>query len=392
MIARHLIAALLAAAPAAQAQELWPPRPDPGSVRVATFNASLSRQGPGLAWKTIAEGGEQPQAIAQIIRAVRPDVLLIQELDHDPEGLALQALADLLRRPGPEGTPGVDYPHTWSAPPNTGVPTGLDLDGDGRAAGPPDAQGWGQFPGQYGMALLSRLPIAVEDVRTFRTLLWRDMPGALLPSDAYPPEALGVLRMSSKSHWDVPVLMPDGRRLHVLASHPTPPVFDGPEDRNGRRNHDEIRFWLDYVSGRGWMTDDEGRSGALTEDEPFVILGDLNADPVDGDARRDALLALLAHPRVKDPRPASPGAALASAAQGAANARHTGLPDLDTADWRDEGGPGNLRVDYVLPSEGWTVTGAGVFWPAPDHPLAPLVAGGGSLASSDHRLVWADLR
>ena len=27
--------------------------------------------------------------------------------------------------------------------------------------------------------------------------------------------------------------------------------------------------------------------------------------------------------------------------------------------------PGNMRVDYVLPSAGLTVTGAGVFWPAP---------------------------
>ncbi len=391
MIARLLLAALLATTAAARAQEGGPPPPATGSVRVATFNTSLSRQGAGLAWKAIAEGRDQAQAVARIIRAVRPDVLLVQELDRDPEGLALRALADLLRQPGPEGARGLDYPHIWAAPVNTGVPTGLDLDGDGRAAGPPDAQGWGQFPGQYGMAVLSRMPILEEEVRTFQTLLWREMPASMLPTEALPPEAPEVLRLSSKSHWDVPVRLPDGRELHLLASHPTPPVFDGPEDRNGRRNHDEVRFWLDYVSGEGWMTDDGGRAGALTPGAGFVVLGDLNADPQDGDARRGALLGLLSHPRIQDPRPASPGAA-AAATQGGANDSHTGDPSLDTADWRDEGGPGNLRVDYVLPSRDWEVTGDGVFWPAPDDPLAPLVEGGRLPASSDHRLVWADLR
>jgi hypothetical protein len=46
------------------------------------------------------------------------------------------------------------------------------------------------------------------------------------------PEELEVFRLSSKSHWDVPIVI--GRKtVHFLVSHPTPPVFDGPEDRNG---------------------------------------------------------------------------------------------------------------------------------------------------------------
>ena len=67
----------------------------------------------------------------------------------------------------------------------------------------------------------------------------------------------------------------------------------------------------------------------------------------------------------------------------------------DTADWRDHPGPGNMRVDYVLPSTGLTITGAGVFWPKPDNPLARLIApdptGGRRPVSSDHRLVWVDI-
>ena len=56
-----------------------------------------------------------------------------------------------------------------------------------------------------------------------------------------------------------------GKVIHTLVSHPTPPVFDGPEDRNGTRNHDEIRLWSDYVlpSRSGYIYDDEGERGGL---------------------------------------------------------------------------------------------------------------------------------
>ena len=74
----------------------------------------------------------------------------------------------------------------------------------------------------------------------------------------------------------------------------------------------------------------------------------------------------------------------------AADANHRGDPALDTADWPDDG-PGNLRVSYVLPSTTFTVTRAGVFWPAAGDPRAALLGGEG-LAAGPHHLVWVDLR
>ncbi|MBB5514257.1 endonuclease/exonuclease/phosphatase family metal-dependent hydrolase [Rubricella aquisinus] len=350
------------------------------TLRIATYNASLTRNGAGLMLAAIERGQDERLArVAAIIQTVRPDILLINELDHDPEGRALAALQTYLTT-GRMGAEGITYAHVLTAPVNTGVLTGQDLDGDGHAFGPRDAQGFGRFPGQYGMAILSRYDIS--GFRSFQEVLWSDLPGAIPPEGVFAGQ-----RLSSKSHWDVEVRVA-GRPLHLLASHPTPPVFDGPEDFNGRRNHDETMFWVQYLSGQAFRDDQGQTTPAPTA--PVLLLGDLNADPFDGDARRDALSALLSHPRLQDPTPMSDGAVAAARAQVGANAGHQGDPAQDTADWNDDRGPGNLRVDYVLPDARLTVLGSGVFWPAPGQPGADLL-GEGRDQASDHRLVWVDI-
>ncbi|MDT8343250.1 MAG: endonuclease/exonuclease/phosphatase family protein [Thermohalobaculum sp.] len=363
-----------------------------GSIRIATFNVALSRPGAGLLERDIAKRTPQVLAVAEIVLRVRPDVILLQEFDRDPAGRALAAFAALLAD-GVAGQPGAGYPHRHQGPVNTGEPSGLDLDGDGRRMGPADAWGFGTYPGHYGMAVLSRLPLG--PVRSFRLLPWSAMPGANRPrrTDGQPFHDDAVwraLRLSSKAHWIVPLHLPGGV-VDLLAAHPTPPVFDGPEDRNGARNGDEIALLAAIIDGAGWLRDDAGVPGGLAPDAAFVVAGDLNADPADGEARHEAIAALLAHPRLADPRPSSPGAAESARLQAAANTGHRTPAATDTADWRDQPGPGNLRVDYLLPSAGLSVTGRGVFWPVADDPLARLVAGARGPASSDHRLVWLDI-
>ncbi len=250
-----------------------------------------------------------------------------------------------------------------------------------------DALGWGRFPGHGGMALVSRLPLDVEGARTFRKLSWAGLPWAGLPVHAdgapWPDAAAQAARpLSSRSHWDVPVVLPGGGRLHLLAAYPTPPLFDGPEGLNRLRNRDEVAFWAEYLDGMV-VEDDAGRSAGPPE-APVVVLGDFNVDPVDGAGLKDGVARLLAHPRLRDPAPASAGAAAAD--QGGRNATHEGPAALDTAAWSGARGPGNLRVDYVLPDARLEVAGAGVFWPAPGEPLAEAVAEG-----PVHRLVWVDV-
>ena len=368
-------------------------------VRFATFNASLNRNNAGqLAAELAAPGGAQPDVIAEIIQRARPDILLINELDYDPAALAGFQTNYLSVAHGSAAP--IVYPYTYIAPSNTGIYSGFDYDNSGAAGDfvPNDSYGFGFFPGQYGMAVLSMFPIDFDNVRTFQLFKWKDMPGALLPVDPAgtpwytPGPELDSFRLSSKSHWDVPIEIGD-KVVHFLVSHPTPPVFDGPEDRNGTRNFDEIRFWSDYIlpSRSGYIYDDNGNYGGLQPGAMFVIAGDQNSDPLDGDSIPGSIQQLLDHPLVNAKvTPSSPGAAQQSALQGGANGSHLSDPVFDTADFSDFA-PGNLRADYVLPRKNLQIVNSAVFWPLSTDPLFPLV-GTFPFPSSDHRLVWVDVR
>jgi len=316
-----------------------------------------------------------------------------------PEGQNAQRFVDhYLSIPQADTLEGVSYQPVM-LPVNTGIPSGFDLNNDGsivstvpevprspddgsvapqtdagRAYGN-DAWGFGTFPGQYGMALFVREDLAVlrDSIRTFRDLRWHEMPTAAVPLDStthkpwYSPEEWAAFRLSSKSHWDVPVQLPSGAVLHLLASHPTPPGFDGVARRNHHRNHDEIQLWVDYLAQAPYIEDDSGRAGGLHAGASFVVMGDQNADPDDASSFRNAIRSLVGHDRVN-------GEVVPTAT------RRKGYPDLDpddTARW-------GRRIDYVLPSATLSVNDAGVWRPNPATvPAVPV---------SDHFPVWIDVR
>jgi hypothetical protein len=373
-------------------------------VRFATFNASLNRPVAGQLVSDLSDPAansvfvRQAKNVAEVIQRVHPDVVLVNEFDFAP------AAADLFRHNFLEvsqnGAAPITYPYAFIAPSNTGIPSGKDLDNSGGApGGPNDAFGFGFFPGQFGLVVFSKYPIDSAAVRTFQFFRWTDMPGNLIPTPFYSPDEVAILRLSSKSHWDVPISI-GKKTVHFLVSHPTPPVFDGPEDRNGTRNFDEIRFWADYISpGKsGYIYDDAGVAGGLEPGELFVIAGDQNSDPLDGDSIPGAIQQLTEHPLINTKViPESPGAVEAAMLQGRANLTHRSDPRFDTADFAD-GAPGNLHADYVLPRKTLQIVDSGVFWPLLSDPLSRLtgvfsldwIAVGG-FPTSDHRSVWVDV-
>lgn len=358
------------------------------TVRVATFNVSLGRRGPGVLLKAImSDKDPQVAEVIAIIQHVRPDILLLNEFDTDFTNLALTDF----RRAMALGEAGIVYPFSFAPIGNEGVPSGLDLDQDGKPGEWADAFGFGRFPGSQGMALLSRFPITTADARSFSTLKWLDLTEGSVPltsiGEPLLSEAIAVeMRLSAKSHWDVPVVLPSGASLHILASHPTPPVFDGEENLNGLRNNAEIVFWVSYLDGVAFR-DDNGRLAGFS-DTNFVLLGDLNNDPADGEGQKAALSELLTHRLIQDPQQRSQGALLAAARYGGVNLKQLGDPVFDTVEW--EADIGNMRVDYALPAANLAVSASGVFWPAPDDPGGDFI-GEGREGASNHRLVWVDI-
>jgi hypothetical protein len=388
------------------------------TLRFATFNASVNRNAAGQLLTDLQTGTDpQLRNVAEIIQRARPDVLLVNEFDFYPDEQAARLFQRNYLSVSQHGAKPIEFPFRFVKPSNTGIASGKDLDNDGQVVTTPgtgaygnDSFGFGEFPGKFGLAVFSRLPIDYGKARTFQLFRWKDMPGALLPDDPataaphdwYSPDELDIFRLSSKSHWDVPIEVGHGRDVHFLVSHPTPPVFDGPEDRNGTRNHDEIRFWADYINpwGSRYIYDDRGRHGGLTPGAHFVIAADMNADPVDGDSTAGAIQQLLDNPRINTSvTPTSPGGPEQSALQGGANATHKGNPAFDTADFADTA-PGNLRADYVLPDRFTKIVSSFVFWPRTTDPLFPLVGtfdpallpNGNGFPSSDHRLVAVDMK
>lgn len=327
------------------------------TLRLATYNPDLSAPGPGLVLDSLTRAPtRQQQAVVQAIAALQADVLVITGLDFDLQGLALAALADRLAQAG------LDYPHRLALRPNTGVPTGRNIDGNGNSTDPRDAQGFGRFPGEGGMAVLSRLPLTAG--RDFSGFLWADLPGNLMPAS---DPARDIQRLATTGAWEVTVTLPNGKALTLLLWYASPPVFDGPEDRNGRRNHDEAAFWLALL---------EGQLAHAPPDPPFVLLGQTSLDPEDGKGRPAALRTLMAHPALQDPAPRGN--------HGRAEPGQRGDPALDTALYDRLGG---LRVDQILPSADLKVTAAGVLWPPATDPLAQTLA-----TASRHRPVWVELK
>ncbi len=347
------------------------------SIRIATYNVSLYGKAAGKVADRIKSGSDnQAKSIAAIVQTVRPDVLLLNEIDHEPDATTVKLLRDLYFAVPHDGREGIAYPFVYSAASNTGLASGMDLNRNERTGEPEDAWGYGVYPGQYAFAILSRFPINFDSIRTFQSFQWAKLPAALRPIDPqsqqpyFTDETWNALRLSSKNHVDLPIQV-YGHDLHLLASHPTPPVFDGPEDRNGCRNHDEIIFWKHYIENESALVDDAGHAGGLSKDASFVIMGDLNSDPNLGNSHPDAIRALLEHSRITDPLPRR-------------SSSNDATPADEVNDTADFGSVGELRVDYVLPSRDLRVTQAKVFWPSKDDPTNKWIH------ASDHRLVWID--
>jgi len=355
------------------------------TAKFATYNVAMYRDRPGQLKRDLSSGRDsQIQNVAAVIQRVRPDVLVLCEFDYDPSRQLLDLFEENYLAKGQHGEQAIRYPYRLAFPSNTGVLSSADFDGDGAIKLPNDAYGFGRYEGQYAFAILSKYPIDDENLLSYQNQLWSEIPAAKIPvkengQPYYDKKSWEVFRISSKNHVVIPILMPRGKKIHALIAHPTPPVFDGPEDKNGLRNYDEIRLLKDIINNAPYLKTDQGKRGGLHADASFVVMGDLNADPIDGDSAPGAISQLLDDPKIN--QSVSNGDLIPKSKGGKNHNRRKGDkadPAFDTAFF------GN-RIDYALPSKNLTASDSGVFWPAEDEDLYDIVK---NKKASDHLLVW----
>jgi hypothetical protein len=371
--------------------------------------------------KTMAEKVIQIRNVAAIIQKNRPDVLMMAEFNNDGTGedkVALEgfqknylSIAQSLEGAGGDANlEPIEYPYAESYSTNTGLNSGLDLDNNGTAGQlPGDAWGFGFYHGQYAFALMSKYKIDTENTRTFQEFKWKDMEGAQIPTiticdgsqtipdgmecgdDWYTTDEWDVVRLSSKNHVDAPIIIPTEKGdevIHLLMSHPTPPVFD--PGKNKVQNGAEVEFWHHYVQGKEYFYDDAGNKGGLAEGAKFVMMGDQNLDPLDGDGFSDIMQAFHNDPLVNQDvmngelYPTSFGAAEHAVDK---NSTHP-IPNRITSTF-------GLGVDYAMPSANLNVVDSGVYWAASYEEGRKLFNdarigkyGNGKDVSSDHRMIW----
>ncbi len=165
--------------------------------------------------------------MAAVIQSVRPDILLLNEIDYQADSQVVNAFAKQYLAVAQHDLTPIEYPYVYSAPSNTGIDSSLDLNQNGKLHEPDDSWGYGSYPGQYAFAILSRYPIESTSTRTFQNFRWSQLPGAIKPihpetkQPYFNDELWKQLRLSSKNHVDVSIDI-HGHTLHVLASHPTP--------------------------------------------------------------------------------------------------------------------------------------------------------------------------
>ncbi|WP_019616941.1 endonuclease/exonuclease/phosphatase family protein [Psychromonas ossibalaenae] len=376
----------------------------------------------------VAEKVIQIRNVAAVIQTERPAVLMMGEFNNDGQGenqdaikgFRLNYLAVPQNGLGTTSTEKkmlepIQFAYAENFSTNTGLLSEFDLDRDGTVALPGDAWGFGFYHGQYAFGLLSQYPIDTANIRTFQDFKWKDMPGETNPTitncedennpipdgmkcgdEWYTAEAWAQKPLSSKNHVDAPILIPteDGvKTVHLLLSHPTPPVFDTVTENNKLLNRAEIDFWNDYVANSDYIYDDAGVKGGLGLDASFVVMGDLNADPESGDGFLDSIQNLINHERVNVQATDgvyAPNSFGSTECVADGDCDYSTYPDRITSTF-------GLRVDHAIPSVDLNIIDSGVFWPATFEENRLLMNddrvgkyGNGKDISSDHRLVWID--
>jgi len=363
---------------------------DPAGLRYGHFNIKeLSTD------KLLDDADQQVNAAAEVIARFNPDIVDINELQYDIEGLPTgdmpgaaypvepggidggaenaQRLADRIAAANPDAT----YDHVLITVGNSGM--WWDDTGDFDSW---SLRGWGDWEGRFNTAVLSKFPILRDEVRVISDLAWEDLPDNQLADmeaeiGMVPPAGFPLFE---KALIIVPVDL-GTETLYLVLLHPvaSPSRFDV---INPYRNYDELHALALFLDGTLPGVE------PLPAGAKFIISGDLNADPdsSDSDGIAGAAQLVTEHPSVVAVFPEGAGT---EGRNGEYNTYMSGCGNDDGETVEDPRDAFQLQLDYILPSVtiGEPIDQA-IFFPdfqsaREDFDLA--------CYASDHRFLWADL-
>lgn len=360
----------------------------PPKVRIAQFNLREMSTA-----KLLDGADEQAGAAAQVIAKFAPEIISINELQFDIEGIPSL---------GSPGAPSSTQPGTFDGgaqnakrlaervaalnPAAAFSFTVLTVGNSGfKWAGPTLGnpsfvlRGWGDWPGRFNSAILTKFPIAYDKIRVINEFAWDALPdnsidkmkteiGTSVPA-GFPLFEKGILV--------VPVEIAPGQLLHMVMHHPVAPAF---EAINPYRHFDELhglKLFLD---------------GTLPGVEPlpvgarFVVIGDLNADPEDGDSLDGGIEPILGHPALNVFFPAGSGT---KGTNGKYNTYLSGCGKDDGTTVDDPTTKFQMQLDYILPSKTFGAAQVGeIFFPDFQSQKADFLL---ACQASDHRFLYVDV-
>lgn len=351
-----------------------------GDLRVATLNAEITGSSVDDVLDDLDGGGDaEAQTVAETAQLNAPDVLVITGISYDEDEKIAETFNEQYLARSQSGADPLDYPYVYTGETNSGLDSGADLDGDGQIGGAGDAFGYGNYTGEHSMAIFSTQPIVTDEVRTFQSFLWDDMPDNDMPEGDYSEVERSIMRLACATVWDVPVETEDGDHLHLVAM--TKPVIGGDVEVDVNRGNDQRRLLADYVSGDGWyIYDDDGEEGGLNPGDDFLVVGQPANKMPDVD---EDLAILLDSPFLQDPEPEAVTEQPLTSRPGAAGGS-------DSEATRSVPGGQDVRASYALPSNTMSVSDSGVFWPGRGEFGFDLVDPAQD-TSPENRLVWVDL-
>lgn len=360
----------------------------PSHIRVGQFNLREM-----TTKKLMDAADEQATAAAEVLARFAPDVVNINELQYDIQGVPTSSSPGQPKADAKPGTfggaaenakrladrvrgvdPTADYPYVIQTLGNSG----FLWEGSNNGSAVFDLRGWGEWRGRFNTAILSKWPILEDQIRVIADFAWEDLPDNLI-AQMETEQGLTVPQgwpLFEKCLNVIPVQIGD-EVVHFVLLHPVTPVYDV---INTYRNHDELHALQLFLEGKLPGVD------PLPEGAKYVVIGDLNADPEDGDGIEGSIQQVLDHPGLTAFFPEGHGTKYSN------GARNTylggcGLDDGSTVD--DPTTHFQLQLDYLLPSKTLgTPTGGEVFFPdfktaKDDFDLA--------CRASDHRFVYEEI-